>query len=59
MRESLAIRLLFALLGIALLAKAQEEPSRFDLYGGYYYARVNVAGCSSIRRANFRRFQEY
>lgn len=42
MRESLAVGLLFALLGIALLAKAQEEPSRFDLYGGYYYARVNV-----------------
>lgn len=42
MRGSHAVGLLFGLLGIALLAKAQEEPSRFDLYGGYYYARVNV-----------------
>ena len=42
MRESLAVGLLFGLLGTALPAKAQEQPSRFDLYGGYYYARINV-----------------
>lgn len=42
MRESLAVVLLFGLLGTPLLAKAQEQPSRFDLYGGYYYARINV-----------------
>ena len=42
MIKSLAVGLLFGLLGTALLAKAQEEPSKFDLYGGYYYARINV-----------------
>ena len=42
MRKSLAVGLWFGLLGTALLAKAQEEPSKFDLYGGYYYARINV-----------------
>jgi opacity protein-like surface antigen len=26
----------------ALLAKAQDEASKFDLYGEYYYARINV-----------------
>ena len=42
MRKSLAVGLSLGLLGTALLAKAQEEPSKFDLYGGYYYARINV-----------------
>ena len=42
MKHSLAIGLLLGLLGTALLAKAQEEPSKIDLYGGYYYARINV-----------------
>ena len=42
MMKSLAVRLLLGLLGTALLAKAQQEPSKFDLYGGYYYARINV-----------------
>ena len=41
MRESLAVGLLLGLLGSVLL-KAQEEPSKFDLYGGYYYARFYV-----------------
>ena len=42
MRKSLAVGLLLGLLGAVPLAKAQEEPSKFDLYGGYYYARINV-----------------
>lgn len=42
MRKSLAVGLLLGLLGTAPLVKAQEEPSKFDLYGGYYYARINV-----------------
>ena len=42
MRKSLAVGLLLGLLGTAPLAKAQEEPSKVELYGGYYYARFNV-----------------
>lgn len=42
MRNSLALGLLLGLVGSALLAEAQEESSKFDLYGGYYYARINV-----------------
>lgn len=42
MRKSLAVSLLLGLLGTVPLAKAQEEPSKFDLYGGFYYARINV-----------------
>jgi len=42
MRKSLAVGLLLGLLGTVPLAKAQEEPSKVDLYGGYYYARFNV-----------------
>src|SRR5271166_4022020 len=42
MRKSLAVDLLLGLLGTAAQAKAQEEPSKVELYGGYYYARFNV-----------------
>ena len=42
MRNSLALGLLLGLVGTAMLAEAQEESSKFDLYGGYYYARINV-----------------
>ncbi len=42
MRKSLAVGLLLGLLGTVPLAKAEEEPSKVDLYGGYYYARFNV-----------------
>ena len=42
MRKSLAVGLLLGLLATVPLAKAQEEPSKFDLYGGFYYARINV-----------------
>ncbi len=42
MRKSVAVGLLLGLLGTAPLAKAQEEPSKVELYGGYYYARFNV-----------------
>ncbi|MHB8217745.1 MAG: outer membrane beta-barrel protein [Candidatus Sulfotelmatobacter sp.] len=42
MRKSLAVGLWLGLLGAAPLAKAQEEPSKVDIYGGYYYARFNV-----------------
>ena len=42
MRKSLAVGLWLGLLGTAPLAKAQEESSKVELYGGYYYARFNV-----------------
>ena len=42
MRKSLAFGLLLGLLGTVPLAKAQEEPAKVDLYGGYYCARFNV-----------------
>ncbi len=42
MRKSLAVGLWLGLLGTVPLAKAQEEPSKVDLYGGFYYARFNV-----------------
>jgi opacity protein-like surface antigen len=42
MRTSLAVALLLGLLGTAPLAKAQGSPSKFELYGGYYYARFDV-----------------
>ena len=42
MRRSLTVALLLGLLGTAPLAKAQEEPSKVELYGGYYYACFNV-----------------
>jgi hypothetical protein len=42
LRKSPAVGLLLGLLGTVLLAEAQEEPSKFDLYGGYYCARINL-----------------
>jgi outer membrane immunogenic protein len=42
MRKSLALGLLLGVLGTVPLANAQEEPSKVDLYGGFYYARINV-----------------
>jgi peptidoglycan-associated lipoprotein len=42
MSASFAVGLLLGLLGTVPLAKSQEEPSKVDLYGGYYYARFNV-----------------
>jgi opacity protein-like surface antigen len=46
MRKSLAVGLWLGLLGTVPLVKAQEEPSKVDLYGGYYYARFNVNASS-------------
>jgi opacity protein-like surface antigen len=42
MRNALAVGLLFATFGIVPLAKAQEEPSKLELYGGYDYVRYNA-----------------
>jgi opacity protein-like surface antigen len=42
MRNSLALGLLFAIFGTVPLAKAQEGPSRLELYGGYDYIRANA-----------------
>jgi outer membrane immunogenic protein len=42
MTKSVVVGLLLALLGTLPLAKAQEEPSKFELYGGYYYVRFNI-----------------
>ncbi len=42
MRKLIAIAVLFGLFGIALRAEAQEEASKLELYGGYYYVRFNI-----------------
>ena len=42
MKKSFAIVLALALLAIAGPMMAQESPSKFEVYGGYYYARFNV-----------------
>jgi len=42
MRNSLAVVLLIAAMGAAPTLRAQEEPSKAELYGGYGYARFNV-----------------
>jgi len=39
MRKSLVVGLLIAIPGTAPVAKAQEEPAKLELYGGYDYAR--------------------
>jgi hypothetical protein len=40
--KGLAAGLWLGRFGTGALAKAQEESSKFDLYGGYYYARFNI-----------------
>jgi outer membrane immunogenic protein len=42
MRNLPAVSLLLGLIGTVALAKAQENRSKVELYGGYYYARINV-----------------
>jgi opacity protein-like surface antigen len=42
MSKSLAVGLLLGLLGTVPLAKALQEPSKAEVYGGYYYVRFNV-----------------
>jgi len=42
MRKSIAVGLLLGLFGTVPVAKAQEETPRFELYGGFYYARFNI-----------------
>ena len=42
MKKSFAFVLLFALFGIALPAKAQDETSKLEAYGGYDFARSNA-----------------
>jgi opacity protein-like surface antigen len=44
MRKSLCIPALLAIFAFAVPAKAQEEPSKADLYVGYDYLRVNSGG---------------
>ncbi len=42
MKRSLVISLLLALFATARPLKAQEQASKFEAYGGYYYARFNI-----------------
>jgi outer membrane immunogenic protein len=42
MRKPIAAALLIGLFGVALRARAQEQASKLELYGGYYYVRFNV-----------------
>ena len=42
MRNSFAVVLLFAAMGIAPTLRAQQEPSKIELYGGYDYVRFNI-----------------
>jgi hypothetical protein len=42
MSKGLAVGLVLGLFGTVALAKAQEECSKFELYGGYYYARFDI-----------------
>ena len=42
MRNSLAVALLFAAIAVAPAVRAQEEPSKLELYGGYSYIRFNI-----------------
>jgi len=41
-KKPAAVFLMFVLFSAALPAKAQEQASKFEVYGGYYYARFNV-----------------
>lgn len=38
-KKSFAI---FLTLALFAAVRAQEQPSKFEVYGGYYYARFNV-----------------
>jgi len=42
MRKCIALLSLFAAIGLAPALRAQEEPSRIELYGGYDYIRFNI-----------------
>jgi outer membrane protein with beta-barrel domain len=42
MRNSLAVVVLFAAIGAAPELRAQDEPSKLELYGGYSYIRFNI-----------------
>ena len=42
MRKGIILGLLLALFGTVLAAKAQEESSKYEVYGGYYYIRFNI-----------------
>jgi hypothetical protein len=42
MRTSLAVVFLFAAIGAAPALRAQEDPSKLELYGGYGYVRFNI-----------------
>ena len=42
MKNSCAAILLLSLLGASQAVKAQEQASKLEAYGGYYYVRVNV-----------------
>ena len=42
MTRSVTLVLLVGLFGTVPLTKAQEEPSKIEVYGGYYYARFNI-----------------
>ncbi|MGB8774776.1 MAG: hypothetical protein WCC78_11590, partial [Terriglobales bacterium] len=42
MKQSCAFLLLLLLFGVAQIVKAQEQASKLEAYGGYYYVRFNV-----------------
>ncbi|MGD1023505.1 MAG: outer membrane beta-barrel protein [Candidatus Sulfotelmatobacter sp.] len=42
MRKGIVLGLLLGLFGTAPGAKAQEESSKYEVYGGYYYVRFNI-----------------
>jgi len=42
MRNSLAVALLVSAMGTAPTLRAQQDPSKIELYGGYNYVRFNV-----------------
>ncbi len=42
MNKAFALVLMLALFAAAPAVKAQEQASKFEAYGGYYYARFNV-----------------
>ncbi len=42
MKKTFALLLLLGLFATARPLKAQEQASKFEVYGGYYYARFNV-----------------